>query len=217
MSRQFSTRSLLLLISSGFLVATTVVVVGGGADPIRRTCKSLSTTDPNINYNFCINALKAAPASRCASLTKLGLISLKLAMDNAMDTRCYIKQLMISTQLNNKQQLVIQYNLPLSSSNSLQLQAPPDQKAQAVAAAALSDCYELYSDSILTLKDAARDYKAKRFMDANVKVSSVIDDSVTCEDGFADGGVASPLTKPNNVTFQLSAIALSIINMHLRY
>ena len=35
----------------------------------------------------------------------------------------------------------------------------------------------------------------------------------TCENGFEDVGVSSPLTKQNNDTFQLSAITLSIMNM----
>ena len=79
--------------------------------------------------------------------------------------------------------------------------------------AGLKDCLELYSDSISTVGEAARDYRAQRMDDANVKISSVMDDSCTCEDGFHDVGVASPLTTQNNSTFQLSAIALSIMDM----
>ena len=79
--------------------------------------------------------------------------------------------------------------------------------------AGLEDCLELYSDSISTVGEAARDYRAKRMDDANIKISSVMDDCCTCEDGFHDVGVASPLTTQNNSTFQLSAIALSIMDM----
>ncbi|GAB2267508.1 hypothetical protein Dimus_002489 [Dionaea muscipula] len=165
----------LLLLFSNYLVA-------GKPNLIQQTCKASSISDPNINYKLCVNALQAAPASLCANLSRLGLISLRLVRDNVVDTRCYIKRLMMTTK-------------------------------HKVDDSALKDCKELYTDSIPDLRDATRDYKANRFRDANIKVSSVIDASTTCEDGFSDEGVASPLTKRNNVTFQLSAMALSIMKM----
>ncbi|GMH13769.1 hypothetical protein Nepgr_015610 [Nepenthes gracilis] len=169
----------LLLSSSSFTSAA-----GDHDNLIHQTCKASSTTDPNINYTFCVNALQAAPASRCARLPRLGLLSLRLARDNATDTRCYIRQYMKS-----KAKVL-------------------DPRAKA----ALDDCLELYSDSIATLLEAMQDYRAKRFADVNVKVSSVIDGSDTCEDGFTEGGIASPLSRQNNFSFQLSAMVLSIVN-----
>jgi len=79
----------------------------------------------------------------------------------------------------------------------------------------LDDCLEVYSDTISTFREAIRDYKAKRYTDCSVKLSSIIDASTTCEDGFKqkNNDSISPLTKRNKDTFQLSAIALSIVNM----
>ncbi|PQP91577.1 putative invertase inhibitor [Prunus yedoensis var. nudiflora] len=78
----------------------------------------------------------------------------------------------------------------------------------------LEDCLDLYSNAIPDIKKALRSYKAKQFRDANVRVSGVCDAPVTCEDGFHEReGLVSPLTKRNNDAVQLSAIALSIINM----
>lgn len=82
--------------------------------------------------------------------------------------------------------------------------------------ARLDDCLELYSDAIPTLKECKREYKQKRFNDANVKVSSIMEAPSTCEDGFHEKqGVVSPLTKNNKNVFQLAALTLSIVNMNM--
>ncbi|KAL2940554.1 putative invertase inhibitor [Bienertia sinuspersici] len=75
----------------------------------------------------------------------------------------------------------------------------------------LEDCLDLYSDSISTLREVALDYRAKKFMVVNVKVSPIMEASSSCEQGFEDVGVTSPLIVQNNRIFQLCAIALSII------
>lgn len=77
----------------------------------------------------------------------------------------------------------------------------------------LDVCSELYSDAISTLMDSLTALGEKRFDDANIWVSSVMDASSTCEDGFKEReGHVSPLTKENNYLFQLSGISLAIIN-----
>ncbi|KAK6162724.1 hypothetical protein DH2020_002565 [Rehmannia glutinosa] len=73
---------------------------------------------------------------------------------------------------------------------------------------------ELYSDATPSVKLAMRNYNAKRFDEANVQISSIMDASTTCEDGFKERkGVVSPLTKRNDDAFQLSAMALSVMRM----
>lgn len=112
------------------------------------------------------------------------MMSIKLIKYNVTDTRHYVKNL-----LKNK-------------------------KMDPFIRACLNDCLDLYSDAIPTLKQAMMDYKSKHYKDANIEVSSVIDAATTCEDGFEEKeGAVSPLTKRNNDTFQLSAIALALINM----
>ncbi|KAK9697365.1 hypothetical protein RND81_08G033100 [Saponaria officinalis] len=173
MSSPYTFLPLLLLFFTSIINATNL---------INQTCHNSSQNDPNINYKFCVYALQSAPASRCANMTRLGLISITLIRNNVTDTRCLIKQFLANKKVdkNTKQGLL--------------------------------DCLELYSDSQPTLSEATRDYLARRYDDANVKVSSVIDASTTCEDGFQDLEVVSPLTKQNNHTFQLSAMSLSIMN-----
>ncbi|KAL8192115.1 hypothetical protein R6Q57_028064 [Mikania cordata] len=157
-----------------------------GQDLIYDTCKTSSQQDPNVKLPFCTTSLQAAPASHCADLEGLGMMSIRLTRYNITDTRCYIKHLL----KNNTKKL------------------DPYVKS------CLEDCFELYSDAILGIKQAMRSYNFKRFFDANVQISSVMDATTTCEDGFKQKkGVVSPLTKKNDATFQLSAITLTIMNI----
>ncbi|RDY05472.1 hypothetical protein CR513_10688, partial [Mucuna pruriens] len=156
---------------------------------IQQTCKNCSKTDPNISYKFCVTSFQSDRRSHyyAKTLQDLGLISIKITRRNVTDTNAHINNL-----LNKNKNL------------------DPFIKE------CLNDCLEVYSDSISTFREAIRDYKAKRYADCNVKLSSIIDASTTCEDGFKQNNDAtSPLTKRNKDTFQLSAIALSIVNMLL--
>ncbi|XP_022155774.1 putative invertase inhibitor [Momordica charantia] len=155
---------------------------------IYKTCKISSLQDPNISFNFCLTSLQSAAHAHQADLRHLGLLSLRLLRRNVTTTRRHIKKLL------------------RRKSNKIRLD--PFIKS------CLDDCLELYSDDIPTLKRARRDYRAGRYAEANSEISSVMDDSVTCEDGFKEEeGVVSPLTSRNHNAFELSAIALSIINM----
>ena len=58
------------------------------------TCKNASHNDPNFSFRFCKTSLQAAPGSRCVNLWGFGLIVVRLLRDNAIDTRCYIRQLL---------------------------------------------------------------------------------------------------------------------------
>ncbi|PON58890.1 Pectinesterase inhibitor domain containing protein [Parasponia andersonii] len=161
---------------------------------IQETCKNCSDTDPNLSYDFCKASLESLPEGRRSSdLRQLGLVSIRLTKNNVTSTGHFIKKL-------------------LRKDNSKKKKLDPYVKA------CLSDCMELYTDAVSTVKVAAKDYKAKRYDDANIGLSSVMDAATTCEDGFkerheTEARVVSPLTKRNHDTFQLTAISLSIINM----
>ncbi|KAL6494155.1 hypothetical protein OROGR_032064 [Orobanche gracilis] len=160
---------------------------------INSTCRKFIQYDPNINFDFCTTSLQAAPASQCATLQGLGTISIRLIRYNITDTRCHIKQLLLRNNNNNN--------------NNNNMMDPYVERC-------LDDCLELYSDAIPSVKQAMRNYNAKRFDEANVHIASIMDASTTCEDGFKERkGVVSPLTKRNNDAFQLSALALSTINI----
>ncbi|KAI3787462.1 hypothetical protein L1987_41949 [Smallanthus sonchifolius] len=157
-----------------------------GQDLIYNTCKTSSQEDPNVKLHFCTTSLQAAPASHCADLRGLGMMSIRLTRYNLTDTRCYIKRLL---------------------KNDTKIHDPYVKSC-------LDDCFELYSNAISGIKQAMKSYNSKRFFDANVQISSVMDATTTCEDGFKQRkGVVSPLTERNDATFQLSAITLSIMNI----
>ncbi|KAK8650464.1 hypothetical protein V6N13_140103 [Hibiscus sabdariffa] len=185
--RSSSSLGIPLFLSFFLLISTSTShgLTASNTSLIRKTCKKCAQSDPNLSYNFCVTSLQAAPNSHCAdNLRQLGKISIKLLGRNLTNSRSYIKEL-----LKNK-------------------------RMEPFVRSCLHDCFDLYSDAILTAKQAIQDYKAKRYDDSNIDVSSIMDAATTCEDGFKEKeGVVSPLTKRNSDTFQLSAISLSIINM----
>ncbi|XP_027101845.1 putative invertase inhibitor [Coffea arabica] len=175
-------------ISSALLITLFLLCFIHGATSqenlIRDSCRTFAKDDPNINFNFCTTSLQAAPASHCAALRGLGTISFRLIRYNVTDTRCMIRQLL------------------------------KGKKLDPYVRQCLNDCFELYSDAIDTMKQAMKAYNTKRFADANIEISSIMDAATTCEDGFNERkGVLSPLTKRNNNTFELSAIALNVMRI----
>ncbi|XP_057510337.1 putative invertase inhibitor [Actinidia eriantha] len=156
-----------------------------GQTLIQDTCKACSEQDSKVNLTFCATSLEAAPDSGCASdLPGLGMISMGLVRRNVTSTRFNIKQLLKNKQLD-----------------------PYVRQC-------LNDCFDLYSDATLSIKEAMKHYKFKRYIDANFAISSIMDASTTCEQGFQEkSGVISPLTKRNNDTFQLSAMTLFMIHI----
>ncbi|KAK4269842.1 hypothetical protein QN277_022949 [Acacia crassicarpa] len=179
----FSPILILFLYSSHFISANNS---SNHVDLIAETCKNLSKTDPNVSFRFCKTSLQADPHSRYVrNLRDLGFISLKILRHNVTETRIHIKNL---------------------------LKKKKEKKIDPFIKECLDDCLEVFSDAIANVNDAIKDYKAKLYADCNVKVSSVLDASTTCEDGFKEKNVVSPLTKRNGDAFQLSAIALFIVN-----
>ncbi|XP_022973011.1 putative invertase inhibitor [Cucurbita maxima] len=153
---------------------------------VQETCKKCAATTPNLSYSFCVSSLESDDRSRSANLHRLGLISMDLLRHNLTSTRREVKKLLRNKTLDGFVKV------------------------------RLDDCLELYSDAIPTLKECKREYKQKRFSDANVKVSSIMEAPSTCEDGFHEKqGVGSPLTKSNKNVFQLAALTLSIVNMNM--
>ncbi|XP_010052748.2 putative invertase inhibitor [Eucalyptus grandis] len=156
---------------------------GGSTIIIHETCKKCAQEDPNVSYKFCVASLESNPYCHCDNLRGLGLVSIKLLRHNVTRTRSYTEKLLKSKEMD------------------------PSVRA------CLQDCLELYSDAVATLAEAIRAYKDERYGDANIDLSSVMDASTTCEDGFTEKGTGSPLARRNKDAFRLSALALSIITM----
>ncbi|KAK9144834.1 hypothetical protein Sjap_004737 [Stephania japonica] len=152
---------------------------------INGTCTQIASNDPNVNFTFCIATLQVAMKNNSVGgLEGLGLATMNLMKTNVSGIIFQIKNLL------NQQGL-----------------EPYHRNC-------LMDCHELYSDSVDALNVASQSFASKRYFDANIQVSAVMDASTTCEDGFSEKeGEVSPLTSMNNVMFQLCAIALSITNM----
>ncbi|MCD9641163.1 hypothetical protein HAX54_027109, partial [Datura stramonium] len=112
------------------------------------------------------------------------MISIRLIRYNVTDTRCHVKILLMDKNLD-----------------------PYIRRC-------LRDCFELYSDAITSIKLAMKSYNTKKYYDANIQISSIMDAATTCEDGFKEkNDLVSPLTERNEITFQLSAMTLSIMNL----
>ncbi|GER54540.1 plant invertase/pectin methylesterase inhibitor [Striga asiatica] len=154
---------------------------------IDSTCRASSRNDPNINYDFCKTVLQSSPATRSSStLNGIGKILITLVLNNLTDTHSYIERL---------------------TKDAAKWWEPYVRQC-------LDDCLELYSDGIDYADQAMSYYDATKFEDANVAISSVIDDVTTCEDGFEERkGSVLPLSERNNGAFRLSALALSVMRM----
>ncbi|KAJ1428916.1 Pla a 1-like [Sesbania bispinosa] len=153
---------------------------------IHQSCREASKNDPNLSYNFCVTSLnEAASKSKPPNnLEDLVGMSIQLTKSNGTNIISIISGL-------------------LKNSSS-------DQYVKAC----LQDCFDLYKDSLSAIEDAMVAFKSKDLDTAAIKMSASLDDSVTCEDQFKDKkGEMSPLTKENNIYFELNVIALAFIQM----
>lgn len=159
-------------------------IAGGANDVVIRTCNIAAARDRNnIHVDLCVKALAAAPGSESANLFELGAISIELAREKVSETRVVIESLLQNKKKNKKNKN------------------------------ALRDCEKLYTDAAAALRVATADYLSGRYGDAKTKLSVVMTAVTSCEDGFKEHGVVSPLAKRNADAFQLSAVSLSILAM----
>lgn len=152
---------------------------------VHQTCKRIADGDPNVGFNFCVISLESSPKSRTASLEELGVIAAELTLSNATYINWYISDKLLK-----------------------------DTRFDPYSKACLNDCHELYSDAIPNLKDVLDDFKRKDYFKANIELSSAMDASATCEDGYKEKkGAVSPLAREDQIFFQLCAIALAFTNI----
>ncbi|XP_057971716.1 putative invertase inhibitor [Malania oleifera] len=176
-------------ILSLFIVLSFFFLYGANGDKhlIEKVCKDYVQKNTNSNYSFCMSSLENVPKSRNASLRGLGFISITLVKSDAIRIQKLIKRLL---------------------NNSWTGKMDPYAKDHLV------DCQKMYSDAVYTVSKAAPAFRVRDYDSANVYVSAVMDTSYDCENGYSERqGYRSPLTKSNAHMFELSAVALSIINM----
>ncbi|RWW41778.1 hypothetical protein BHE74_00052718 [Ensete ventricosum] len=168
-----------------FLVLLSHVSSRPPAVPARRsivgeTCKQIARDDPNVDFTFCSRSLRSVHGSDGADLRGLAMISLKLAVANATGAGSRAKALLKGGGLSRYYK------------------------------SCLAACGDVYADAVSDLRDAAGMIRSGRLVDARVHLSAAVDAPVVCEDGFRDGGLASPLTEEDGDLMQLAVIALAI-------
>ncbi|KAF8027259.1 hypothetical protein BT93_E0234 [Corymbia citriodora subsp. variegata] len=151
---------------------------------IHGSCKRAADGDPNISYKFCVACFEAKRVSQPANIEDLTLASINLTISNATDVSSCISKLLQNKSLGH------------------------------FARDCLMTCSKLYSDAYSILRGVVDDLGSRDYDTANVDVSAAMDAAVTCEDGFKEReGLASPLTKENDMFFQMNAISLAFIEM----
>ncbi|RDX78535.1 hypothetical protein CR513_41177, partial [Mucuna pruriens] len=118
-----------------------------------------SKSDPNLSYDVCVAYLEdASPKLHPppTNLEDLVIVSIQINKSNGTNLVSIVSKL-----LKNKS-------------------FDPYTKA------CLRDCFELYSDSLSDLDDAVSAFKSMDLFTAIVKLSAVLDNTVTCEDQFKD-------------------------------
>ncbi|KAL1333392.1 hypothetical protein HN51_062219 [Arachis hypogaea] len=189
-----STSSSSGLVINFLLILIFIIQFSNGSNYINlisKSCKEASETDPDFSYGFCVNSLIEAISKNHSSpqpnsIEDLVVIVIKLTKSNGTNIISKISRL-----LRNKNYLVDPY-----------------------VRACLKDCFDLYHDSLYSLEDAAAAFRSKDFYTAITKLSAASDDPTTCEDQFKEKkGVSSPLTKDNQVYYQLNIIALAFTQM----
>ncbi|XP_030533749.1 putative invertase inhibitor [Rhodamnia argentea] len=177
-------KSFLPLVALTFLLLHLAQANDRDSDIIHGSCRRAADGDPNISYGFCIACFEANPTSQPASIGDLALMSINLTISNATEISSCISKLLQNERLSH------------------------------FARDCLTACSELYSDACSTLRGVVDDFGSRDYYKANVDVSAVMDAAVTCEDGFKEReGLVSPLTKENDIFFQMNAISLAFIAM----
>ena len=157
-----------LIISFPSLVPLFLFLFFSSSSPltlIQETCEKCSETDPNIRYDFCTASFESSPDGPLISdLRHLGLLAIRLTKRNVTSTRRFVKNM---------------------SSGKRGKSLDPYVRA------CLSDCLVLYSDAISTVKDAAKDYKKRRYGDANIALSAVLTRRRRARTGSVRGRMSS--------------------------
>lgn len=170
-----------------FLLVLLLLLMPAASDIVEDACSESAAADPNIDYAFCVAALRSVPASaRSRDLGALARVALRLARANATRARAAAKALLRENK-----------------------KAEPGRRSPVVAAAA-EVCVEVLGDAASEFKDAARAVKAGRLDDANAYAAAAVDAPSDCDDAFEEEGVASPMAEQDLGLRRLAIVALAI-------
>ncbi|KAL0006093.1 hypothetical protein SO802_013654 [Lithocarpus litseifolius] len=77
---------------------------------------------------------------------------------------------------------------------------------------ALTDCAENYGDAIDQIQSSTTALASKKYNDVKTWVSAAMNDADSCEQGFEDQSVKSPIASSSTTFTQLSSNVLAITN-----
>ncbi|KQJ84265.1 putative invertase inhibitor [Brachypodium distachyon] len=153
-----------------------------GASVLEDACKSIAATNKGIGYDYCIKFFQASKKSSTADIRGLALIAVKITGATAASTVKRIHALKASDK---------------------------DKKTRE----GLSDCADVYSQAVDELRAAAKGIASgvpRGLRDAATNLSAAMGAPGTCEEGFGELGVKSPLTAENSEFFKEATLALSV-------
>ncbi|KAE9609953.1 hypothetical protein Lal_00006154 [Lupinus albus] len=85
-----------------------------------------------------------------------------------------------------------------------------DESKKSDISSAFNDCDEEYTEAIENLKEAATTLDKGDYNKVNMLVSTAMTNGDTCENGFTDMEITSPLTKQNSYFSELCSNVLAI-------
>ncbi|KAM0896550.1 hypothetical protein ACQ4PT_023132 [Festuca glaucescens] len=142
-----------------------LLLVSSSASILDDTCKSFGANHKDIGYDYCIKFFQADKGSATADKRGLAVIAVKIIRATASSTDKRIAALKALMK---------------------------DKKVRS----GLDDCDELYSDAVDELDTAAKGVASgtpEGLKDAVTNLSAAMDAPQTCETGFQELGVKSPL------------------------
>ncbi|CAM0903133.1 unnamed protein product [Alopecurus aequalis] len=159
-----------------------LLLVSSSASDLQDTCKSFGAAHKDIGYDYCIKFFQADKGSATADSRGLAVIAAKITKATAESTHKRIAALKASAK---------------------------EKKVRS----GLDDCAELYSDAVDELDVAAKGIAAgtsQGMNDAVANLSGAADAPPTCEDGFQELGVMSPLAAEDSEFTRQVSVALVI-------
>uniref|UniRef100_A0ACD5UTW2 Uncharacterized protein n=1 Tax=Avena sativa TaxID=4498 RepID=A0ACD5UTW2_AVESA len=163
-------------------LALLLLLVASSASVLNDTCKSFGANRKDIGYDYCVKFFQADKASAIADKRGLAVIAAKIIKATASSTDKRISALKASVK---------------------------DKKVRS----GLEDCDDLYSQAVDELDAAAKGVAAgtpQGLQDAVTNLSAAADAPQTCETGFQELGVKSPLAAEDFEFTKEVAVALDV-------
>ncbi|KAL5701091.1 hypothetical protein ACHQM5_026468 [Ranunculus cassubicifolius] len=164
-----------------FLVLLALLGHGVQGETLEENCQKI--IKPNLSFDYCMKVFQTDPKSRNADLRGLGIISTKQIIAKATYIKSYTQKLLDSQRKGGD----IRYTR------------------------GLQDCVEIYSQGLGDAYAALSGLESKSYFESHNAMSSVFDAPSTCEDGFREFQLKSPLMQLNNEFAELAAIPLHIV------